>query len=235
MEAQKTAITAILVHAAWFDGSSWAKVIRELADLGIDSAAAQLPLTSLSDDAAAVRAVIDRQPGPVVLVGHSYGGAAVTAAGVNSNKVKALIFVAAIVPDEGETVGAVFQRAPAHPLAPRLEPDGAGLLWVDKRAFTQAIAPDASPAEAALLAAVQKPISLECLSEPMGKPAWRARPTYFLVAENDRMLAAETQRFLAARMNSRTVSLPLDHTPLLSAPHAIVNLVAEAVQAAGGV
>ncbi len=137
--------------------------------------------------------------------------------------------MAAIVPDEGETVGAVFQRAPAHPQAPQLTPDAAGRLWVDERAFSQAIAPDATPTEAAFLAAVQKPISLTCLGEPMGKPAWRETPSYFLIAENDRMLAADTQRFLAARMKSHTVSLPVDHTPLLSAPGKIVDLVAEAV------
>jgi len=231
MTHQET-VTAVLVHAAWFDGSSWAKVIGALKERGIDSAAVQLPLTSLSDDAAAVGVVVERAPGPVVLVGHSYGGAAATAAGAGNPKVKALVYVAAIVPDEGETVGAVFRRAPPHPEAPRLVPDAAGLLWVDENAFAKAIAPDATPAQATLLAAVQKPISVKCLDEPMGKPAWRERPTYFLVAENDRMVAADTQRFLAQRMKSKTAALPVDHTPLLGAYRAIVDLIVEAAQGA---
>ena len=234
MRSEQARTTAVLVHAAWFDGSSWAKVIARLGNVGVPSAAVQLPLTSLSDDAAAVRAVIDRQAGPVVLVGHSYGGAAATVAGAGNEKVKAIVYVAAIVPDERETVGAVFQRAPAHPDAPALAPDAAGFLWVDPSAFTAAIAPDAAPAETALLAAVQKPISVKCLGEPLSAAAWREKPSYFLIAENDRMVAPETQRFLARRMGSKTISMPVDHTPLLSAPDAIVDLIVEASSAPKG-
>ena len=234
MRSEQGRTTAVLVHAAWFDGSSWAKVIAGLGNLGVPSVAVQLPLTSLSDDAAAVRAVIDRQAGPVVLVGHSYSGAAATAAGADNKKVKAIVYVAAIVPDERETVGAVFQRVPAHPDAPTLVPDAAGFLWVDCKAFTKAIAPDAAPAETALLTAVQKPISVKCLGEPMSSAAWREKPTYFLIAENDRMVAPETQRFEARRMGSKTISLPVDHTPLLSAANAIVDVILEASGASKG-
>jgi pimeloyl-ACP methyl ester carboxylesterase len=137
-------VTAVLVHGAWFDGSSWNKVAAELRRKGFNVAAAQIPLTSLGDDVTAARRVLTRHEGPVVLVGHSYGGAAITAAGTENPNVKALVYVAAIVPDEGENVGQVFRRAPPHPDAPALEPDADGFLWVNADAFRNAIAPDAT-------------------------------------------------------------------------------------------
>jgi pimeloyl-ACP methyl ester carboxylesterase len=225
---------AVLAHAAWFDASSWAKVIAELSKLGVDSVAVQLPLTSLSDDAAAVRRVIDRQRRPVVLVGHSYGGAAAAKAGAGHDAVLALAYVAAIVPDAGETVAAVFTREAPRPETPALTPDAAGLLWIDQTAFNQAVAPDASAADRLHLAAMQKPISVQCLNEPLDRVAWREKPVYYMVAEEDRMVAPRTQRFLAERMNARITSLAVDHMPLLSAPAAVANFIAEAVNAVQG-
>jgi pimeloyl-ACP methyl ester carboxylesterase len=224
----QSAVTAVLVHAAWFDGSSWRKVAAALASKGFGVVAVQIPLTSLSDDVAAVRRVLARIKGPVVLVGHSYGGAVITRAGADHADVKALVYVAAIVPDEGESVGQVFQREPPHAKAPVLQPDADGLLWVDAAAFRDAIAPDASPEEADLMAAVQKPISINCLTEVMIKPAWRQKPSWFLIAEEDRMVAPATQRFLATRMESKVVSLKSDHVPLASHPDAVAKLVEEA-------
>lgn len=209
MSAEKQkGVTAVLVHAAWFDGSSWSKVAAELQRKGLRVAAAQLPLTSLSDDATAVRRVLARQEGPVVLVGHSYGGAVITAAGAGNPNVKALVYVAAIVPDEGENVGQVFQRLPPHPSAPTLQPDADGFLWLKADAFRNAIAPDATPEEANLMAAAQKPISVNCLGEVMGKAAWRETPSWFLIAEKDRMVSPDTQRFLAERMKSTWFPCP---------------------------
>ena len=208
--------TAVLVHAAWLDGSSWNLVTEALQRRGFQVVAVQIPLTSLSDDVTAVRRVLRSLEGPVVLVGHSYGGAVVTAAAAGEPKVKVLVYVAAIVPDEGETVGDVFQQLPPHPKAPQLQPDVDGLLWVDADAFRDAIAPDATPERIGTLAAAQKPIALECLGEPMSKPAWREKPSWFLIAENDRMVAPDTQRLLASRMKAHTMSLACDHTPLVS-------------------
>jgi pimeloyl-ACP methyl ester carboxylesterase len=225
---------AVLAHAAWFDGSSWAKVIAELSKLGVESVAVQLPLTSLAEDAAAVRRVIDRQRRSVVLVGHSYGRAVVTKAGAGHRAVRALAYVAAIVPDAGETVAAVFSREPPQPEAPALTPDAEGLLWIDQVAFDTAVAPDASEVERAGLAAVQKPISMQCLGEPLDRAAWHEKPVYYLVAERDRMVAPQTQRFLADRMQACTTSLPVDHTPLLSAPVEVANFIAAAVNAVRG-
>ena len=137
---QRQKATAVLVHAAWADGSSWNKVTIELQRRGFDVVAAQIPLTSFTDDVAAVRRVLRRQNGPVILVGHSYGGAVITAAGAGESNVKALVYVAAVVPDEGETVGEIFGRVPPHGKAPRLQPDSDGLLWLTVDDFRKAMA-----------------------------------------------------------------------------------------------
>jgi pimeloyl-ACP methyl ester carboxylesterase len=221
-------VAAVLVHAAWADGSSWNKVTSELQRQGFKVVAAQIPMTSLSDDVTALRRVLRSQDGPVVLAGHSYGGAVITAAAAGDPKVKALVYVAAIVPDEGETVGEIFGRVAPHPKAPMLQPDEDGMVWVTVDAFRNAIAPDASPEETALMAATQKPIALKCLSEPMTKPAWKEKPSWFLIAENDRMVSPKTQRYTAERMKSKIVSLPVDHSPLASQPSAVVGLITDA-------
>jgi|SRR5579864_7636205 len=221
-------VTAVLVHAAWADGSSWNKVTSELHRRGFNVVAPQIPLTSLSDDVTALRRVLRSQDGPVVLVGHSYGGAVITAAAAGDPKVKALVYVAAVAPDEGETVGHLFHRAAPHPKAPKLQPDEDGLLWVTADAFRDAIAQDASPEEVTLMAATQKPIALKCLGEPIAKAAWKEKPSWFLIAENDRMVSPDTQRYEAERMKSKVVSLPVDHTPLASLPDAVIGLITDA-------
>lgn len=225
MTRAKAAETVVLVHAAWADGSSWNKVTEELQRKGLNVVAAQIPLTSFTDDVASLRKVLLRQEGPLVLAGHSYGGAVITAAAAGNPPVKALVYIAAVVPDEGETVGDVFHRVAPHPSAPKLQPDADGFLWLNLEAFRAAVAPDASLSETALMAATQKPISLTCLVEPMGKPAWKEKPSWFLIAEKDRMVSPETQRFTAGRMKSKIISLPVDHTPLASKPAAVAELI----------
>ena len=228
LEQKKKNVTVILVHAAWADGSSWNKVTSQLQSRGFTVVAAQIPLTSLSDDATALRRVLSRQGRPVILAGHSYGGAVITAAATGNPNVKALVYIAAVVPDEGETVGDVFHRVAPHPNAPQLQPDGDGFLWLQVDAFHNAVAPDASAEEIALMTATQKPIALKCLGEPMTKPAWKEKPSWFLVAEKDRMVSPETQRYTAERMKSKSVFLQVDHTPLISRPSAVVDLISEA-------
>jgi pimeloyl-ACP methyl ester carboxylesterase len=225
MTRAKAAETVVLVHAAWADGSSWNKVTEELQRKGVNVVAAQIPLTSFTDDVASLRKVLLRQEDPLVLAGHSYGGAVITAAAAGNPKVKALVYIAAVVPDEGETVGDVFHRIAPHASAPKLQPDADGFLWLNVEAFRAAVAPDASLSETALMAATQKPISLTCLGEPMGKPAWKEKPSWFLIAEKDRMVSPETQRFTAGRMKSKIISLPVDHTPLASKPAAVADLI----------
>jgi len=225
MPNANSAVTVVLVHAAWADGSSWNKVTEELQRKGFSVVAAQIPLTSFTDDVALLKKVLLRQRGPIVLAGHSYGGAVITAAAAANSNVKALVYVAAIVPDEGETVGDVFGRVPPHPGAPQLQPDADGFLWLTVDAFRNAFAPDATASETALMAATQKPISVKCLGERMTKPAWKEKPSWFLIAEKDIMLSPETQRFTATRMKSKIVSLPVDHHPLASKPDAVTDLI----------
>lgn len=221
--------TIVLVHGAWADGSSWAKVIAPLAARGFNVVAAPLPLTSFDDDVAALERTLERTEGPVILVGHAYAGAVIGAA--HGEKVKALVYVAALAPDEGETVADVFYRAEPHAKAPKLAPDAHGLIYLPDEAFAAAFAQNASNEELPVLRAVQRPISPACITVPMRQPLWRDRPAWFLIAEDDRMIVADTQRFMAARMNARTRSQALDHTPMVTAPDAVVEIILEAAGA----
>jgi pimeloyl-ACP methyl ester carboxylesterase len=223
-------LTVVLVHGAWADGSSWAKVIGPLAADGIKVVAAPLPLTSFRDDVAALDRTLERVTGPVVLVGHAYAGAVIAA--TRSEKVQALVYVAALAPDEGETVADVFYRIEPHPQAPKLAPDGHGLIWLPEAAFAAAFAQHATTEELAVLTAVQRPISPACITVPVGRPLWKDRPTWFLVAEEDRMIVGENQRFMAERMNARTRSHPVDHMPLVTAPSVVVNIIRDAIDQA---
>ena len=222
--------TVVLAHGAWADGSSWAKVIAALAPRGVRALAAPLPLTSFGDDVAALDRTIERVSGPVVLVGHAYAGAVIGA--TRDEKVRSLVYVAALAPDEGETVADVFHRAEPHPQAPKLAPDSHGLIYLPDESFALAFAPNASPEERTILAAVQRPISPACITVAMQRPLWKDRPTWYLVAEQDRVIIQETQRFMADRMKARVRSHPVDHTPLVTAPSVVVDIICEAVQPA---
>jgi pimeloyl-ACP methyl ester carboxylesterase len=220
-------VSVVLVHGAWADGSSWARVIAPLAASGLEVVAAPLPLTSFGDDVAALGRALERVAGPVVLAGHAYAGAVIGAA--RDEKVKALVYVAALAPDEGETVADMFYRTEPHPQAPKLAPDSHGLIYLPDEAFAAAFAQDATAQEHALLAAVQRPISPACITVPVGRPLWRERPAWFLVAEHDRMILRENQRFMAERMKARIRSLPIDHAPIVTAPSSVVAIIHEAV------
>ncbi len=222
-------MTVVLVHAAWADGSSWSKVIPELQRLGLQVVSAQIPLTSLTEDIVAVQRVLGRVSGPVVLAAHSYGGAVITGAASAQPKVKALAFIAAMAPDEGETVGQLLHRVEPHVKAPQLVPDEDGLLWMSADGFANAVAPEATSEEITFMTATQKPIALKCLGEPMTKPAWKEKPSWYLLAEKDRMISPVTQRLMAGRMKAHIVSQGVDHTPLASAPESVVRLIMEAV------
>jgi pimeloyl-ACP methyl ester carboxylesterase len=221
-------VSVVLVHGAWADGSSWSKVIGPLKAEGAKVVAAPLPLTSLADDVAALDRILERVEGPAVLVGHAYAGAVIAA--TRNEKVQSLVYVAALAPDEGETVADVFYRAEAHPLAPKLAPDSHGLIWLPDDAFAAAFAQQASAEEQALLAAVQRPIAVPCISTKVEQPLWKDRPSWFLVAEEDRMIVPDTQRFMAARMKARVQSHPVDHTPIVTAPGMVVDLIIAAVR-----
>ncbi len=220
-------ITVVLAHGAWADGSCWSKVVTGLRAAGVAAVAAPLPLTSLADDVAALDRTLERVDGPAILVGHAYAGAVIGA--TRSAKAQALVYVAALAPDEGETVADVFYRAPPHPLAPRLGPDGHGLIWLPQDAFDSAFAPGATAQEQAVLFAVQRPISPACITVAVPRPLWRDRPSWFLVAEDDRMIVRETQDFMAHRMGAAVRHGPFDHMPSVTAPDAVVGVILEAV------
>jgi len=221
-------VTVVLAHGAWADGSSWAKVITRLAAAGIKSIAAPLPLTSFQDDVAALERSLERAEDAVVLAGHAYAGAVIGA--TRSDKVKALVYVAALAPDEGETVADVFYRTEPHPQAPKLAPDDHGLIYLPDSAFPAAFAQHASKEELTVLAAVQRPISPACITVPMARPLWKDRAVWFLVAEQDRMIVHENHRFMAGRMKARVQSRPVDHTPLVTAPDDVTSIILDAVR-----
>lgn len=224
-------VSLVLAHGAWADGSSWAKVIPTLKTEGAHVVAAPLPLTSLADDVAALERALERVHGPVVLAGHAYAGAIIAEA--RSDKVKALVYVAALAPDEGETVADVFYRAEPHPDAPKLAPDAHGLIWLPEAAIGSAFAQNAGSEDRTVLAAVQRPISPACITVPVGRPAWRDLPTWYLLAEDDRMIAPETQRFMADRMKAKTHILAVDHIPSVTAPASVIDIIREAAASIG--
>ena len=225
-------LTVVLAHGAWADGSSWAKVIDGLAAVSVKAIAAPLPLTTFADDVAALNRTLERATGPVVLAGHAYAGAVIGA--TRDEKVRALVYVAALAPDEGETVADVFYRAPPHPKAPKLAPDGHGLIYLPDDAFAAAFAPNAAPQELAVLAAVQRPISPACITVPVPRPLWKDRPAWYLMASDDRMIVQDTQRFMAERMKANVRVAPADHTPIVTAPAAVVDIIREAIAAVAG-
>ena len=218
--------TVVLVHGAWADGSCWQNVILPLQHQGLRVTAAPLPLTSLADDVSALRRVLERINGPVVLVGHAYAGAVIAAAA--DRRVRGLVFVAALAPDEGETVAQMFYRTAPHPSAPRLVPDADGFIWMPEEGFRGAVAHEASADQAAILAAVQRPIAVSCIQERSPAPAWKTTPAWFLVAERDRMINPETQRFMADRMRASLRPYAVDHSPMWSAPDIVVAVIADA-------
>jgi pimeloyl-ACP methyl ester carboxylesterase len=218
--------TVVLVHGAWADGSSWNLVILPLLHEGLKVICAPIPLTSLSDDAAALSRVLSRTDGPVLLAGHAYAGAVI--ATVTDEKVKSLVYVAALAPDEGETVAQVFYREEPHPQVPQLKPDAYGFIWMPQEGFQNAFAQNATDEVKAVTASVQRPIGVRCIQEPAPKPAWRSKPSWFLVAEEDRMINPKTQHFMAGRMAAKVRAHPVDHTPLLTAPELVVDIIREA-------
>ena len=164
-------LSVVLTHGAWAEGSSWAGVIAALKKESVEVSAAPLPLTSLADDVAALNRRLERTEGPIVLAGHAYAGAVIALA--NPERVRALVYVTALAPDEGEKVADVFYRLEPHPQAPKLAPDGNGLIWLPEGAFATAFAQNASADQRAVLAAVQRPISINCITVPAGRPLWR--------------------------------------------------------------
>jgi pimeloyl-ACP methyl ester carboxylesterase len=220
--------TIILVHAAWADGYCWSNIVLPLERRGLKVICAPIPLTSLTNDATALSWALERTSGPVVLVGHAYSGAVIAA--VKEERVRSLVYVAALAPDEGETVAKVFYRDTPSPEAPKMVPDSHGLVWMPDDAFHRALAQRASPDQAKIAASVQRPLSVQCIQEPAPTPLWKSKPSWYLVAEEDRMINPKTQHFMADRMRAVVRPHPVDHTPMYSAPTLVVDVILEAAR-----
>lgn len=220
-------ITIVLVHGAWAECASWAEIIPPLQRRGFGVVCAPLPLTSLKDDLDALERALARIEGDLVLVAHAYAGAVIAA--TKSQRVKLLVYVAALAPDEGETVADVFYRGKPHPDAPHLAPDDSGFIWMPAEGFERAFAQDASAEVKAALLATQRPLNVKCIQEKVPRPLWKDRPVWFLVAENDRMIPAKTQHFEAERMLATVRAYPVDHSPMLTASSIVVKVLAEAI------
>lgn len=222
----------VLVHGAWADGSSWFKIIPLLEAKGLHAVAAHNPLSSVEEDVASTNRLIDAQDGPVLLVGHSYGGIVITEAG-NNPKVAGLVYVAAFAPEEGESGGALAQKFPQSPLFGEIRPIADGYLLLSPKGVMECFAQDLSPEEKKLIIATQSPSQGAVLGTPIKKAAWRHKPSWFVIAENDRAISPDQERSTAERMNAKTLSLPTSHLPMLSQPQKVADFVIEAAKSFG--
>jgi len=221
----------VLVHGGFVDGSGWEKVYRLLRKQGYNVTVTQHPTTSLADDVRAVRQVLAAQDGPAVLVGHSYGGAIITEAGTDPT-VAALVYIAALAPDAGESVATLIANpAPGAPVPPILPPRD-GFLLLDREKFPASFAADVDPELAAFMAAAQLPWGVEALQGAITQPAWRTRPSWYLVARDDRMIPPPAQRAMAARAGATVSESAGSHSVYVSQPEAVVRLIVAAAGAA---
>lgn len=216
--------TIVLIHGAFADGSAWSHVIPRLEDDGYDVIAVQNPLTSFADDVATTKRVIDAQQGPVVVVGHSYGGAVMTRAAFGASNVKALVYVAAFAPDDGEVIGTLLAQYPAK-LGAALVPDAAGFVYIQRARFAEAFAADVPERERRVMAATQKPIFGGIFEQKHETPAWKSIPAWYLVATQDQAINPELQRFFAKRMKAVTTEVEASHVPFVSRPETVVMII----------
>jgi pimeloyl-ACP methyl ester carboxylesterase len=224
----------VLVHGAWADGSCWSGVIERLQGAGYTVTAPQFPETSLAADVARLRQVLDRQDGPVIVAGHSYGGQIMTALGNDPKNVAGLAYIAAFGLDEGESIGALLAQGPPTPALAHLDIDARGQAWLPEDDFVKHFAAGLDPAAARVLHAVQQPLAASTLQDVMGAPAWKSRPCWYLVATDDQAIPPAAERQFAKRMNAATTEVPSGHLAMLTHPDEVTHLIqtaAKAVQA----
>jgi pimeloyl-ACP methyl ester carboxylesterase len=222
------ATNIVLVHGGWADGSSWSKVIPILENAGHKVIAVQLPLHSLADDVATVKRVIDLVGGTITLVGHSYGGEVITNAGYNNPNVTGLVYIAAFAPDEGQSLSSFVD--PAKFPKDLFLVDSGGFIYLNPEIFRENFAQDVDPAEADLMAIVQKPFNQSIFGEKSGPPAWKQLPTWYQISDADRMIPPDVQRMFAERMNATTLSLNTSHASYVSHPNEIAELILNATK-----
>ena len=218
----------VLVHGGFVDGSGWESVYRILKEDGYQVSIVQNPTISLADDVAITRRVIAERQGPVVLVGHSYGGVVITEAG-NDPNVKALVYITAFAPDRGESVGTLIKDPPPGAPVPPILPPQDGFLTLDRTEFSASFAADVAPEKADFMANSQVPWGVDALNDVVSQPAWRSKPSWFLVATDDKMIPPPAQRQMAARAGSSVVEAKGSHAIYVSQPNTVAELIKKAV------
>src|SRR6478609_12142252 len=220
----------ILVHGAWADGSCWSGVIERLQAQGFQVRAPQFPLTSLADDVARLRQVLEFQDGPTVVVGHSYGGQIITALGSDTANVVGLVYIAAFALDQGESLGALLSQGPVTPALEHMLTDEQGFGWLSEDDFIHHFAADLEPATARAMWAAQQPLALSAFGDVMDVPAWKSHPSWYLVATDDQAIPPDAERQFAARMGATTVEVAASHVAMVSRPAEVTELITSALQ-----
>jgi pimeloyl-ACP methyl ester carboxylesterase len=221
----------VLVHGAWADGSCWSGVIERLQAEGFQVRAPQFALSSLADDVARLRQVLEFQNGPTIVVGHSYGGQIITALGADAPNVVGLVYIAAFGLDEGESLGALLSQGPVTPALEHLFTDSRGFGWLSEDDFVNHFAADVEPIQAKVMYAVQQALASTAFTDLMGVPAWKSLPSWYLVAQNDEAIPPDAERMFASRMGATTVEIPSSHVAMVSHPAEIADLVEKAADA----
>jgi pimeloyl-ACP methyl ester carboxylesterase len=220
----------VLVHGAWADGSSWSAVIERLQAKNYKVTAPQFPLSLIEHDVARLREVLIRQTGPTVVAAHSYGGQIMTALGTDAPNVVGLVYVAGFGLDQGESLGALLASAPPTPALAHLDVDKQGFAWLPEDDFVNHFAGDVDPVKAKVMYAVQQPLSTASLSDVMGVPAWKAIPSWFVVAQNDHVIPPDAERLFAKRMGASTIELPSSHVAMISHPDDVCKVIETAAR-----
>jgi len=221
----------VLVHGGFVDGSGWESVYSLLKKDGYNVAIVQNPTISLAGDVAATKLVINEQDGPVILVGHSYGGAVITEAG-NDPQVVGLVYIAAFAPDKGESVNSLIKDPPPDAPVPPILPPRDGYLFLDKSKFRASFAGDVDAEKAAFMADSQVPWGVQALAGEISEPAWKSKPSWYLLATEDRMIPPPAQRFMSERAGSTVVEVAGSHAIYVSQPNAVAALIKQAAQGA---
>jgi pimeloyl-ACP methyl ester carboxylesterase len=223
----------VLVHGAWADGSCWSGVIERLQAQGFQVRAPQFPLTSLADDVARLREVLEFQDGPTIVVGHSYGGQIMTALGDEAPNVVGLVYIAAFGLDEGESLAALLSHGPPTPALAHMFTDSRGFGWLSEADFVNHFAADVDPIWARVMYAVQQPLASSAFTDVMGVPAWTSLPSWYLVAQNDEAIPPDAERQFAERMGATTLEVPSSHVAMVSHPAEVAELIEKAAASVG--
>ena len=224
-------LNILLVHGAWADGSCWSKIIPQLSSAGYNVVATQENLVTIEDDVETVRRAAEALDGPVLLVGHSYGGAVITEAAHLCPNVIGLLYLAGFGIDKGESLAILASSGPvAPPGAAAFRPDKYGFLWIDREMFADNFCQDVEKTEALIMAATQRPLSVACFEAKITDAGWKNLPTWYVVSLNDRMIPPEAEQFLANRMNAKTISLPASHVAMVSHPKEVSDFILSAAK-----